>query len=224
MTTEIITSYQLGIRREVINALRETFNTYPDTQFFTPEFKSRVFIGTEFPIKETQYPSIYVTYSEGIVKNAGIGNFEMQTMEDLTVQKVLHWRFEGAVNFNIFAKTSMDREMLSAGVLNILAFGKEIPEFKIFWDEIYDADWVVMQMIGDNPRPTGDSTEIAPWSQTETVYTRGYQVAVMGDFYTNPLAGGLIRISDIDMFPYRYDQPVPSGDQTPPNNTVPWEP
>lgn len=224
--TEIVTSYQLGIKREVINALRSVFTTtYPDPQFVdAANNKSRVYIGTDFPLHEVQYPAIFVTYSEGLVHNAGIGNFDLQLQDDGSTRKILHWNFQGEINFHIFARTTMDREMLSAGLLNIFAFGQDTPEFANFWKEIYDADWVALAFIGDNPMPGGDSEEIAPWNAEERVYVRSYRVSTMGDFYTNPLSGGLIKISDIDMFPYRYDQPVPQGNQNPPNNTVAWQP
>lgn len=223
--TELVTDYQLGIKQEVIGALRRVFTaTYPDQQFVDVENNtSRVYIGTEFPLKTTQYPSIFITYSEGLLQNAGIGNFELETQDDFSTQKILHWRFEGAINFNVFAKTTVDREMLAAGLINILAFGKDTPEFKPFWDELNDADFVALVLYGDSPRPLGDSLEQAPWGAGENIYTRSYQVACMGDFWTRPLAGGLIRISDIDMYPYRHGQPVPQGNQTPPNNTAPWQ-
>ncbi len=220
----IVTDYQLGIKQEVIGALRKVFTTtYPDSQFVDVQGnKSRVYIGTEFPLKETQYPSIFITYSEGLLQNAGIGNYELETQDDLSVQKILHWRFEGALNFNIFAKTTTDREMLAAGFINIIAFGKDMPEFKPFWDEINDADFVALAFFGDSPRALGDSVEQAPWGAGENIYVRSYQVSVMGDFWTNPLLGGLVKIRDIDIFPYRHEQPVPQGNQTPPNNTAPW--
>ena len=221
---ELVTDYQLGIKQEIIGALRKVFSTtYPDADFVNaPGNKNRVYIGTEFPLKETQYPSIFITYSEGLLQNAGIGNFDLEVQDDGTTQKIIHWRFEGATNFNIFAKTTTDREMLAAGLINILAFGRDTPEFKPFWDELYDADFVALALYGDSPRALGDSVEQAPWGAAENIYTRSYQVTTVGDFWTRPLAGGLVRISDIDMFPYRHDQPVPQGNQTPPNNTSPW--
>jgi hypothetical protein len=77
----INTDYKIGLKREIVNALRPMFGD----QFEYPDLRNKVFVGLEYPMKRLQYPAIYITFQEAELRNAGIGHVEKDYTEDA------HW-------------------------------------------------------------------------------------------------------------------------------------
>lgn len=208
-------SYKLGVRREVVNALRPVFgDNYPDEQL-----RNRVFVSSEFPLREQQYPAIFVTFSEGPIRNAGIGHVEFEETEgddpfsfgdNQAPRQYAHWLFSGALNFNILAKTPEDRDVLSAGLIQIIGMAAEIEPFNIFYKEIGDNDWIELALLAEEITPGGDSTSPAPWDPEadENIFIASYSVPVFGEFYSDLTTADLIRISEITTYPYYEGEPL----------------
>lgn len=213
---QITYSYPMGVKREIKDALQDVFSKHPDVQ------QRKTKVSLEFPLDLQKYPAIFITYDEKLQQNVGLGHIEYT--EDDTPRYFKRWRFEGQINFNIYALTTQDRDMLGSTLINLLAFSDEIPEFTDFQREIYDSDFVSMTIMSDNVVTAGDQPPItADWSGgDELVYPKSYSVNVNGEFFTDPTTAQLIEINDIDLFPYQagLGDPVPTGA----NDPAPWTP
>jgi hypothetical protein len=216
--------YKLGVKREVIDALRDALATWPDDQLTSP-----VHVVNEYPVREIAYPMILVKFIEQDIRNIGIGHVERGTNNDGTPYQLLHWQFSGSLQFKIYGRDPLERDIVASGLLNLLAFGSAIPEFQKFSEDINDYDFVAIQLLTDKITPGGDSNESPPWGNPDDMlFTTTYSVQMMGEFFTNPRTGGLVVISRVVAYPYRAGAAVPVGSQahdaTHDDRTVPWRP
>jgi hypothetical protein len=199
--------YKVGIKKEVVSALRPLFDAtnYPD-----PNLAGKISVNLEYPLTEAKYPSIYITYTEGSLQNAGIGHYELETDDDGHPVIFYHWIFDGSINFNVLALTPIDRDQASAGLINILALGHNSTEFDGFFTDISDDSYVKLQMLTDKIYPLGENTAPAPWGETDRqVFANTYSVRVFGEFQTEPRTGQLIVVKRVDLYPYRLNEQLP---------------
>jgi len=204
----ITTDYKIGLKREVVNALKPMFGN----SFEYADLRNRVFVGLEYPMKKIQYPAIYITFQEEELRNAGIGHVELDYTEDQHWPKLIkRWIFNGQLNFNVIALNPIDRDRLSSALINMIAFGEYSPEFSDFWTELRDQDYVAMAPLMDRIIPGGEQIGAVPWeSEDELQFGNSYSIKVFGEFWSKPESGELIEISEIDLYPYRQgEQPAP---------------
>jgi hypothetical protein len=206
-----LTQYTYALKREVMDAMKGIFDSsYPDEQL-----RNRVNVTLDYPLEEIRYPAIYITYAEGPIHNMGIGHYELT---DETSSKYYHWWFEGNLVFHVMALSPVDRDMLAAGLLNILAF-KVAPEWSNFHEDLEDADWIVLHPNTDYVTPGGQAETTAPWEDTDQqVYASSYSIAIGGEFYSDAVTGELIQISRIDSYGYLVGDTPPAGADDP----APW--
>ncbi len=74
----ITTDYKIGLKREIVNALRPMFGD----KFEYEDLRNHVFVGLEYPMTRVQYPAIYITFQEEELRDAGIGHVELDYTED----------------------------------------------------------------------------------------------------------------------------------------------
>jgi hypothetical protein len=203
--------YKVGLKREVLDALAPVFGaSYPDVQL-----RDKVHVLTEYPLEEITYPAIVLHFQEDSIQNAGVGGY--WTDED--GKRFQHWEFEGTLNFVILTKTPKDRDMLSAAIVTLLSFGKTLPEFKSFYTDIEDADYVAVQLMNGSIQPLGDQVGTVPWGNPdEQLYNATYSIKIFGEFYSEPSNEGLVQISSVGVFPYKAGNPVPQGS----SDSAPW--
>lgn len=216
--------YKVGVKREIINALRDVFAVWPDVRL-----RGKVQVINEYALAEVDYPLVQVKFNETEIRNVGIGHFEVDYDRDGTPRKLLHWMFKGQLSFTVYANSPVDRDMIAVGLLNLLAFGHEIPEFKQFNDEIRDFDFVALQLNTENIHPGGDGAGPAPWgNQDDLLFYTTYSVDVLGEFFTDPRTSDLVQIGTVIAYPYKPGQPRPLGSQAfdseHDDRTVPWVP
>jgi hypothetical protein len=202
MATGIVTDYKIGLKEGLEAALRGIFGSnYPD-----PQLRNKVHVSLDFPQEEATYPAIYITYSEGPIENVGVGHSEISVDASTgSPQVVRHYRFSGQVNFNVLGRTPLERDMVTAGLLNVIAFGRDNPIFQPYYDALYDNKFVHLQVNTDQIVPGGENVTNVPWDSEgdERLYANQYRVAVVGEFWNDPVTGGLIQISTVDLYPYR---------------------
>lgn len=196
----ITQAYPLGLKREVISAFKPLFgNEYPDT-----DLRNRIQIHLEWPNAREQLPAIYVTYTEGDIQNMGLGHIEFDTDESGAPIMVKHYRFDGQLNFNVLSLSALERDRIAAGLINLLAFGETIPAFDDFKEELADGDYVSMVINAEQIQTQGTNTTPVPWgNEDEMIYSQTYSVPLHGEFYSDTSGSGLIRISDVEVYPYR---------------------
>lgn len=202
MATKIVTDYKIGLKEGVESALRGIFGTnYPD-----PQLRNKVHISLDFPIEEVSYPAIYITYSEGPIENVGVGH-EEYFIDPATgsPSRTRHFRFTGQLNFNVIGRNPLERDTVTAGFLNVLAFGPTDPTFEPYYNALFDNDFVHLQVNTDQIIPGGENIMNVPWNSEgdERLFANQYRVAVLGEFWNNPVTGNLIEVDTVDAYPYR---------------------
>lgn len=216
--------YKVGVKREIINALKDVVNEWPEERL-----RGKIRVVNEYPLREIEYPMITVRFLERTLENIGVGHFEVDYDVDGTPYKLLHWLFTGQLQFTVHALSPLDRDMVAEGLLNLLAFGQEIPEFAEFHQEIRDFDFVALQINTDVIHPGGDSNGTPAWgTPDDIVFSSTYSVDILGEFFTDPRTSDLVQIGKVIAYPYKPGQPIPTGSQAvdgdKDDRTVPWVP
>lgn len=210
-TSNLVTDYKYGIKEQVVTAMRPDFGSeYPD-----PQLAGRVHVLTSYPVTMEQFPAVYVDYIEDRVYNAGVGHKEKDDTDKFREYK--HFFFEGSLSFKGLARNPLDRDLLSAGLINIIGFTPV--EFGDFFTRVHDGDFVRIQLNTDTIRNGGDGVVPVEWQgKNERIFTTTYTIRVLGDFYSDSWTGQLIEIDQVGIYPYRLGDPEPTGSSDP----APW--
>lgn len=213
--------YKVSIKREIVDALRDAIKEdYADS-----EVVDKLEVSLEYPTTQVGFPRIMITLNEQGLQSAGVGHFEQGVTETGANALIRHFRFTATVTFTIYALSSLERDELSSILVGILAFPQGSIASSKFWSEIYDADFIDMQMGSDVINPSGDQVEDVPWDdQTRKMYTASYSVPIIGEFYTRANGVSLMVINDVRLYPYRPDQPEQTGSNDSRDANVPWTP
>lgn len=190
-------SYKLGIKEEVVNALRLVFGpTYPDSQY-----ASKVMIASEYPGLEVEYPLIVMRFTSNEVKNVGVGHWEIDPA--FPSKEVLHWRFTGSITFTVYALSPLDRDKILSGLTNLFAFGRDIPAFANFQNQVRNQTFVTLVIMSDAFNEGTDSAMPPAWNPTsnELLYSNSMIFQVFGEFFTSPSTGDLVEIDSVNVYP-----------------------
>jgi hypothetical protein len=193
------------MKKQIMQAVRSVFNSeLPDERY------KNILVSLDYPLEETHYPAIFINYAEGPLRNVGVGSVERVFDDNGVPIQARHAEFQGALNFNVLALNPVDRDNLSAVLINILNFGRVVPELKPFFDTAENGQFVQLQMQTEEIQSSGEQTSPVPWGNNdELIYGTRYSVNIYGDFYSDVSTGQLITISNVVVTPYRPDQPVP---------------
>lgn len=203
-STTYVYDYKPGFKQQITLALRSIFNaTLEDARY------RNIFVGWEYPLEQVRYPAIYVNYAEGPIRNLGVGNIELGIDEHNFPIEARHSQFEGTLNFNVLALNPEDRDNLSAVLLNVLQFGRTVPKLQPFFANAENGRFVQIQLNTETINPSGEQTVPTEWTPDELVFGNRYSVNLIGDFYSTTTTGDLITINDVELFPFRPDQPSP---------------
>jgi len=190
----------MQLKRELVTDFRQFFGpSYPD-----PKLANKIRVSLEWPVEQIHYPAIYITYSEGPIRNMGVGHVEYDVDDHGFPIQMMHYQFDGQVNFNVLALSPIERDEVGAGLINLLAMNEAIPEFSTFRNEITDGDYIFIVLNTEQITPQGENTAPVPWeNENEQIYGNTYSVPIHGEFYSNPDSGELITIADVAVWPYK---------------------
>jgi hypothetical protein len=190
----------MDVKRELISSIKPFFGlSYPDK-----DFANKINVTLDWPQEPVHLPTILITYTEGPIRNMGVGHVEMDSDDNGVPITYKHFQFDGQVNFNVLALSPIERDRIAAGLINLLAFNDVIPEFGGFLDEVSDNDYVSIVINPDNITPHGENTAPVPWGNPdEMIFGNTYSIQMHGEFYSNADTGELIEISSVAAWPYR---------------------
>lgn len=212
-------SHRVAVIRQVVNALRKTFDSdYPDSMF------QAVYIGPNFQLTQEKYPAIFVAYQERSIQDIGLGHYVEGTDEQGMDRRFRQALAQGAIQFTVMAQTPLERDTLLDDLMDVIMFGKEDVNKSAFWREIFDDDWIWLELNTKNIIPGGVSSLAAPWqSENDLLFTGSYTLNSIAEFFSDMDTSDLVPINHIKVYPYRDDQAVPTGNDTgtPPS---PWNP
>jgi hypothetical protein len=181
-TSTITTAYKMGLKRQVVNALKPLFGaTFP-----IPEYQN-IYVGLEYPMRNADYPAIYVTYREREIQNVGVGYREIAYDDSGQYYPRKRFRFQGDVYFNVMTLSPLDRDRLSAALLNILAFADVKDNFGSFLDRLTSGEYVDLTPNLERIVPEGEQVGDVPWgNEDEKVFMASYGFPVLGEFVSRP--------------------------------------
>lgn len=200
-------SHRVAVIQTVTNALRKTFDGgYPYELF------RNIYIGPEFQMELSKYPAIIVRYNERVIRNVGLGHFVEDVDGEGLDRLYQQWWFEGSVVFTVIGRTALERDRLMDHLVDVIGPGKYADAVSPFFQEIYDDDFIILNMITENIVPGGISAAPAPWDNAdEMLFSGQYTVEVSGHFFSDADMSEFISINNIDVYPYRPDQELPTG-------------
>lgn len=213
--------YKVGIKTEVVDALRTALlDIYKDY-----EIVRQIEVDLEYPITEQHFPRIVVSLQEEKLQLAGVGHFEVGTTDNGVLALLRHYRFEANLVFTVYALSAYERDLISSMLVNLIAFPRGSAAADTFQREIYDSEFIDMQIQNDVIQPGGESSEPVPWDDpTRRLYKDVYSIKSIGEFYTHENGLSLVTINHVKILPYREDQPVPTGSTDPRDTNQPWVP
>lgn len=180
-------SYRRYILDTIIGALEAVFDADYD--------RDRQFVNlkilAQYSRDEQDYPCIVVSYDGRSVQNMGVGHEEWFDDAANIRRKWHHSFFEGTINFEIYALTTMDRDILQDGLIEVLRFGRLDPELLPFFETIYgspdDPVRLIFNQIALNTdivNEQANSVSVAPWNaEDQLLYTTGCSLEVKGGYY-----------------------------------------
>lgn len=201
-------AYQTAVIEQISTSLAKVFNdSYPDTLLQAP------YVGPDYPLTKERFPSIIVTYEPSRTINLGMGHYttviDDQTGEPVQVQQ---YRFEGQVTFKIVALSTIDAIAIADQVVELLSFGKIDTRFQAFWKEIVDNDFISITLLTNSLTMSGKSEVPSPWGDTDvSLYETTVTCGIVGEFESETFSSGIVRISGVNLLPYRPDQNPPAG-------------
>ena len=79
-------------------------------------------------------------------------------------------------------------------------------------DQLCDGDFVDMTPNTQDLLHSDQGTAQAPWgSENDLIFQGAVGMNVVAEFYSNPRTGDVGPVSKVHLYPYRPDQPVPTG-------------
>lgn len=195
--------YLRELKTGLVKALRGHFGpNYSDSRL------ANLHVSIEYPVDQQEYPSIWVTYDDSALRNAGIDHVEIA--EDGT--RVLRWHFEGIANFTVAALSSLERDRIYDELVKIVAFSRGVDSVNPFRASVENSDFIAMNFDFDTIEPTPESAAPGtPWETDEIIYERGIGLQVVGEFTADLNTGNLVPLSQI-LIQGRLD---PSTEQAP---------
>jgi hypothetical protein len=170
----------------------------------------KVSVSLDYPLKQIQYPSIWVQFSITKLNRSGVGH-EIQIQDkDGNWSFVQEWTFMGRITLTIVALKSLDRDKLSDSVICALAFARP-PELLITKPQadtkqnrglitaLDENPYVALTLQLDTIIPGGQTTSMGtPFADDILTYEDSYSFDLVGQFnlaYTND---GTYTLSRID--------------------------
>lgn len=221
--------YKTYVKEALVEALSSVFGIHPDG---TTLKNTKVTV--DLPIDRASFPAIVVRFYERSLKNAGVAHIELLETEDSSgvYYKYKHYLYNGDIEFAVYALSSLDRDLVSDGLVEILAMGDLEPYAQSFLMRIYSPEPTVepysvehyINLNTDEIQGFGETQQIAPWMPEDVlVYQTAYRISIMGEFYSRvPTDTPLGVIENVPLYPY-----MPAAGETPPDpdptEPNPWE-
>lgn len=208
--------YKTYLKEALVEGLKPVFANHADPLF--QETKVTI----ETPFDEARFPSIVVRFYERQIKNAGVGHFEFFPDPDAMGRyiKYKHLFYSGDVEFAIYALSSIERDLLSDSLVQILAMGDIEAYTNAFLQRIYNSNdpAALDHMVNINTDVIsgfGETQVPAPWQPEDVlVYQTAYRIGVFGEVYSRTPETDITNygiIEKVDVFPYMPvdGEPVP---------------
>lgn len=188
-----------GYIRTLKTALVKSIQTMFGADYPDPRLQN-LHVSIEYPIKQQEYPSVWVNFDDNILTNAGIGHYEVA--DDGSY--VLRWRFQGVASFTVVAFTSLERDRIYDEMVKNIAFTRIIhagsEDSNEFRKAVENNPYIAINMNLDEIEPQGDNAAPGtPWQTDEIIYEKSLGIEVLGEFVSSLDTGSLVKLSSISI-------------------------
>lgn len=221
-------SYKTYVKRTIAGALRGIFADHPATLL-----RDHASVDVDFPFTKAEYPSVVIRFYERNIQNIGVGHYEFFQSKNLdnTLIKYKHFLYQGDIEFAIYALSTLDRDLMSDSIVQILTMGELQNWSGGLYQKLYRTDFDTdplgaTHFINLNTNQVsgfGETQVIAPWMPEDVmVYQTSYRVGIHGEIYSpDPTDVNYGTIQKVELYPYDPDagetQPNPD-----PSDPAPW--
>lgn len=230
-------SYKTYIKTALVEAVGNVFANHVDALLANTK------VTVEYPHTRADYPSIIVKFSERDLRNAGVGHIQwidrevvnpVSGLTETRARPYKHYLYSGDINFGVLALSSIDRDLISDSLVQIISMGDLTGYTNRFFNRIYNASvtdptspnydpytgYHYININTDQLTPSGDGQQIVPWqSEDALVYQTGYGVGITGEFYSLTPSEEFGYVAKVNEFPYLPSEAVSQGTATDP---APW--
>lgn len=216
--------YKTYLKTALVEALGSAFAQHPDS--ILRDTKVRL----DYSFEEVDYPTVIVRYFERDFQNAGVGHVEWTKDEDGVMYKFYRRLYHGDIEFAIYALSSLDRDLISDSLVQILAMPDLLAWTNLFALRLYDpVRWAELTGVPeaelqgahvyhfttlntDSISGFGEAQSPAPWSPEDVLlYTTTHRAPVFGEVLSFPPDTAWTTIQNIFIYPYLPTDPVPTG-------------
>src|ERR1700757_1425708 len=137
-----------AVKTAMVLALRDTLQ---NTSIGIQTTNTQVHVNLEYPMKEEQYPGLWIQFQTSKLQRQGLGQEVWQntaTSGPPTWQAIQEWYFEGKVTMTIMALTSLERDRVADSIVTQFAFARtadgiitkpsDTKQYKNFLVSLYD--------------------------------------------------------------------------------------
>lgn len=217
--------YRSFLKRAAKQAMEKAFTSHPDPTV------NRTQVALDFGNGDFSLPAVIVKFNEQTLPNAGVGHYEWWPLLEDPDQfvEMQHRLYKGSIQFDVYARDSLDRDLVADALIETLAMDEVSAPGLAFITHFYnEVQGAAAPGIYHFPTlntglitPVPEQATPPPWGGEDTlVYQLGYQVPVMGEFYSyvppSPKSTG--PISEVDVYEWPVDQ---DGNALDPTNPAP---
>lgn len=220
--------YKTFLKRSIAEALQDAFHNHPDASL------AKTKVGIEYATDRADFPSIVIKFYEKDIKNAGVGhqewgpspldpNYNIGPPYEKFV-KYFHRIYQGDIEFEIWAQSSLDRDKVVDALIEVIAMGEVSSEGLSFLERVYESigktpysRFHFVALNTDDISGQGENQENVPWFTEDVLaYTTSYRLPMLGEFYslTPTFTGGYELLKEVDVYPWDEADP----EDTPPEN------
>lgn len=208
-----------SVKRAVVVALREALT---NTSLSLSVQNTEIHVELEYPMKEEQYPGVWVQFSVSKIQRMGLGHEIWQLINGNWVAKQ-EMTYEGRVTLTIMALTNKERDRIADSLLMMLSFSRppevvltmstDTKKYRNFMTSLDQSPYVSLTVNSDILHPGGQTVNIGvPWQEDIPAYVDTYSFDLIGQYMYTFDHDGTYTLSRIDQYPQIMDEP-PIGTQ-----------
>lgn len=194
-----------SVKTATVQALRDALQgsmSFDKTQ--------KVQIALDYPLKQVEYPSVFVEFSVTKINRSGLGH-EVQVKNPETGEWsfIQDWTFQGRITMTILALKSLDRDRLSDSLISVLAFARtpqllltrpqaDTQQYRSLITALDQNPYVAMTLQLDTLLPGGQqASQGTPFSDDLLTYQDSWSVDMVGQFNLSYNNDGLYTLAEI---------------------------
>jgi hypothetical protein len=190
--------YSTFIKRALVESLQDALSHHPDPLVQTAK------AALDFTHDRFRLPAVIIKFYEREMPNAGVGHYEylpspfnVNPDEPTLFIKYYHRLYKGDISFEVWAKSSADRDVVRDALIEILAMTDTTNQGYAFIERLYlylnetpYGLWHFPVLNLDLITGYGENVGPAPWAPEDVLhYSCTYRVPIFGEFYSNTPAG-----------------------------------